>query len=77
MAHTVIWMKPTRVKKATGRHWVISVKPSQEPSCGGERAARTSHSTTMMTICIDKQLHVPGVNMLFGVLAKHLATFPK
>ena len=33
MAHTVIWMKATRVKKATGTHWVITVKPIQEPSC--------------------------------------------
>lgn len=26
-------MKPTKVKKATGRHWVMRVKPSQEPNC--------------------------------------------
>ncbi|KAG7223741.1 hypothetical protein INR49_026423 [Caranx melampygus] len=26
-------MKPTKVKKATGRHCVMTVKPSQEPNC--------------------------------------------
>lgn len=45
MAHTVIWIKPTKVKKATGRHWVISVKPSQEPSWKRKSRDVTTNAT--------------------------------
>ena len=46
MAHIVIWTKPTMVKNATGTHWVITVKPSQVPSCEGNPKTLGPHSGT-------------------------------
>lgn len=71
-------MKPTRVKKATGTHWVMTVKLSQAPNCRTGRLTSPHpwepsgqlRQNTRYLICIvwtGHQQEDPGEGVLGGV----------